>query len=72
MAGEIDLQMISEVRGRVQARPPCQSLKLCSKKRPEKVGSRFIVAGRFDLDQFTNCADHLVTLILEIVKAVAP
>jgi hypothetical protein len=62
IAGEIDLQTISEFKAAMQLNSSAERFKPTGEKRRDPVDGLLIVAGRLDLDEFTNGSDQTVLM----------
>jgi hypothetical protein len=66
LAGEIHLQVISEVFRTVEANFAAELRKFVGYELGHAVGGGFVVAGRFDFDQLAHARDDLVAAVFEV------
>jgi hypothetical protein len=69
-SGEIDLEVVSEIFGAMQLRVATDEGKLLRDKSAHAVGGGFVVAGRFDFDEFANGLKECVLAGLEVVETI--
>src|SRR5208283_5074307 len=68
LSSEINLEMIAEILDAVDSHPASKDSKFPGDGFRDSIHGRFVVTGRFDLDQLADARDNLIAPLLEVVK----
>src|SRR5579862_5426173 len=70
--GKVDLNIVGVFLGAMDASTSAESFEFRSKQRAHAIPGNFVIAGRFDFDEFSDRVDHCLLAQFEVAETVAP